>query len=98
MLRQIFHRCRNIDRNLLQRLHIGNMYDQRIIRRPALGGIGLLCRLLIQSIGPQSIHSLRRKRHKAALLQNRTCLLYGSYVYFFRINLFYNRLHRYHPN
>ena len=44
----------------------GNMGNQRIVRRPALGCINLFCSILIQSISSQSVYSFRRKGHKTA--------------------------------
>ena len=57
-------------RDPLQVREPGDMYNQRIVRRPALGCVNFGRGGFIQSVGSQPVHRLRGKGHQAALPDN----------------------------
>ena len=88
-LHQLPRRLRNLRHQRLQIRKIRDMCNQRIVRRSSFCCVYLLCRFLIEGIGPEPIHGLRRKCHQTALSQNLRRSLQLSRIYPVRI-FYYN--------
>ena len=61
---------------------VGNMYDQRVVARPAFGAVDTGCGGGVQCIAPKSVDRLCGKSHQSAVSQNFSCLDNGLFVFF----------------
>ena len=83
----------NLCNNPIQIMNIRNMYDQRIIRRPALCRIYFHGCLRVQRISSKAVYRLCRKCHETSFFQDLATSGYRIPVYIFRCHNCYFCFH-----